>query len=97
MVCISPSTAIIFISQLYDASISDKETVARICILDSRFWVKGDSCMAGRGFTIADDLQALNVDLNIPAFLSGRDQLTKAEVKESHQWHLFVNNMWNVL
>ena len=53
--------------------------------------------MADRGSTIADDLQALNVDLNISAFLSGRDQLTKAEVKESHQSHLFANNMWNVL
>ena len=35
------------------------------------------------GFTIADDLKALNVELNIPAFISGTDQLTKAEVKES--------------
>ena len=80
--CVSPSGAIIFISQLYDGSISDKEIVARSGILDPRFWEEGDSCMADRGFTIADDLKPLNVDLNIPAFLSGRDQLTKAEVKE---------------
>ena len=39
--------------------------------------------MLDRGFTIADDLKALNVELNKPAFLSGRYQLTKAEVKES--------------
>ena len=55
----------------------------RIGILDPRFWEEGDSCLVDRGFTIADDLKALNVELNIPAFLSGRDQLTKAEVKES--------------
>ena len=60
-----------------------------------RFWEEGDSCMADRGFTIADDLKALHVELNTPAFLSGRDQLTKAEVKES-QSHLYVY-MWNML
>ena len=40
--------------------------------------------MPDRGFAIADDLKALNAELNIPEFLSGRDQLTKAEVKENH-------------
>ena len=33
-----------------------------------------------RGFTTADELKALNVELNIPAFLSGSDQLTQVEV-----------------
>ena len=33
-----------------------------------------------RGFTTADQLKALNVELNIPAFLSGTDQLTQVEV-----------------
>ena len=79
---ISPSGAIIFISQLYDGSISHKEIVARSGLLDPRFWEEGDSCMADREFTIADDLKAFNAELNLPAFLSGRDQLTKAEVKE---------------
>ena len=37
--------------------------------------------MADRGFDIQDLFPPL--DLNIPAFLSGRPQLTKAEVKES--------------
>ena len=82
LVGISPSGAIIFISQLYDGSISDNEIGARSGILDPRFW-EGDSCMADRGFTIANDLKALNLELNIPPFLSGRDQLTKAEVNES--------------
>ena len=45
--------------------------------------------MADMGFTIADDLKALNIELNIPAFLSGRDRLTKADVKEC-QSHLYV-------
>ena len=57
--------------------------MARSGILDPRFWEEGDSCMADWEFTIADDLKPLNVELNIPAFLSGRDQVTKAEVKGS--------------
>ena len=32
------------------------------------------------GFTTEDELKALNVELNIPAFLFGRDQLTQVEV-----------------
>ena len=43
LVGISPSGAIIFISQLYDGTISDKEIVARSGILDPRF-CEGDSC-----------------------------------------------------
>lgn len=39
--------------------------------------------MADRGFDIQELLTPLKVKLNIPAFLAGRDQLTKAEVKES--------------
>ena len=39
--------------------------------------------MADRGFTIDEELKQLKVDLNIPAFLGGRSQLTKAEAKES--------------
>ena len=79
----SPSEAIIFIDQLYDDSTSDKEVVGRGVILDPRFWEEGDLYMADLGFTIADDFIALNVELNIPEFLSDRDQLTKANVKES--------------
>ena len=39
--------------------------------------------MADRGFNISEDLKSLNVQLNIPSFLEGRDQLSKEEVKES--------------
>ena len=39
--------------------------------------------MADRGFTIQNELAPLNVELNIPSFLSGRAQLTEAEVKKS--------------
>ena len=39
--------------------------------------------MADRGFTIEEELRFLNVKLNIPAFMDGREQLSENEVKES--------------
>ena len=80
---IAPSGAVIFISQLYDGSISGKEIVKRSGILSKDLWDEGDSVMADRGFTIEDELSNIGLRLNIPAFLGGRDHLTKAEVKES--------------
>ena len=79
---ISPAGTITFISELYDGSISDKEITRRSGILQCN-WNRGDSLMADRGFTIAEELKPLGVKLNIPCFLDGRTQLTKAEVKES--------------
>lgn len=83
LIGIAPSGAITFISQLYSGSISDKAIVNRCGILKKELWDDNDSVMADRGFTIEDELKCLNVQLNIPAFLDGREQLTKGEVKES--------------
>ena len=52
-------------------------------ILGKELWSPEDSVMADRGFTIESDLKELNIDLNIPSFLSGRAQLAAAEVKQS--------------
>ena len=78
---IAPTGAVIFVSQLYDGSISDKEIVNRSGFLKNELWSGGDSVMAEREFTIHDELARVGVSLNIPAFLGGRDHLTKAEVK----------------
>ena len=83
LVGIAPSGAVIFVSQLYDGSISDKEIVNRSEFLKKKLWSDGDSAMADRGFTIHDQVARVGVSLNIPAFLGGRDYLTKAEVKAS--------------
>ena len=80
---IVPSGGITFISQLYDGSISDKEIARRSGILDERPWQPNGIVMADRGFTIHEELKQLKVNLSIPAFLGGRSQLTKAEVKAS--------------
>ena len=80
---ISLSGAVTFISQLYPRFISDKEIVAHSGFLNPAFWEAGDSVMADRGFNIQDALKELGVELNIPAFLDGHDQLEEEEVIES--------------
>ena len=82
LIGISLSGSVTFISQLFDGSISDQEIVARSGFLEPSLWNDHDSVMADRGFTIENELKQLNVTLNIPCFLAGRDQLTAAEVKE---------------
>ena len=49
---ICPSGAIIFISQLYYGSISDKEIVVTSGLLDPQFREEGDSCIAQRGLLL---------------------------------------------
>ena len=51
--------------------------------MKKELWSDGDSVMAGRGFTIHDELARVGVSMNIPSFLVGRDYLTKAEIKAS--------------
>ena len=83
LIGIAPSGAITFVGQLFDGSISDREIVKRSGILNSSLWDEGDSLMADRGFTISEDLKPLKVQLNIPAFLGRRDQLSEEEVLNS--------------
>ena len=80
---IAPSGAVIFISNLYPGSFSDKEIVHRSGFAKWRTLGKNDSIMADRGILISNDLESIGVSFNISAFLNGSDQLTKAEVKES--------------
>ena len=83
LVGIAPFGAVIFVSQLYDSSISDKEIIHGTGILKKELWSDSDSVMADRFFTKHDDLARAGVSLNITEFLGGRDILTKAEVKAS--------------
>ena len=68
---------------MYPGVISDKEIVARSGFFNPAFWEAGDSVMADRGFTIQNALKELGVEMNILAFLDGRDQLEEEEVIES--------------
>ena len=79
LVGIAPSCHIIFISQLYSGSISDRELTIRSGLLKLPF-CPGDIVMADKGFTIADILEPLKVGLNIPPFVGSRSQQEPSEV-----------------
>ena len=85
LVGISPSGAVIFVSDLYPGSIilSDRELTRRSGILS--LLQKGDSVMADRGFDIQDFLTPLGVKLNMPPFLRGKQQLNSSEMIETRR------------
>ena len=60
-----------------------KEIVRRSGLLNKNLWEDNDSIMTNRGFTNEKELEPLNVTLNIPLFLDGRDQFATDEVKNS--------------
>ena len=71
----SPNGAISYVSQLYVGSISDVELTRVSGYLKTLEGKGGVSVMADRGFTVRDMLAEKGVDINIPPFLEGREQL----------------------
>lgn len=81
-----PSGSVIFISELFTGSISDKA----ICeqsgffqllkdLLDNGYIQPGDAVMADKGFTIQSELEELGLLLNIPPFASCTSQMSVAD------------------
>ena len=83
LIGISPSGAVVFVSDLYPGSISDKQLTRRCGILD--LLENGDSVMADRGFDIEEDLALLGVRLNIPPFRRGKEQFSEHELVETRR------------
>ena len=70
-----PNGAVSFVSDLYVGAISDIE-LTRTCGLIHKLDGKQNiSLMADRGFTIRDQLNTMNVEVNIPPFMEGRAHL----------------------
>lgn len=76
-----------FVSQLYEGSISDKQIVQRsgfLDILDKKVMVgeikKGEAIMADKGFDIQNDLKKLGLQLNIPPFLKDKVGFEEGDV-----------------
>ena len=85
MLGIEPAGGNTFISQLYPGSTSDREIVLRSGFLNPALWTPGDVILADKGFTIQDLFQALGVVVNIPTFLSDRQQVETHEVVYTQQ------------
>ena len=80
LVGIAPNGAIVFISTLYNGSISDRELTIKSGFLDLLPVVpKGKAIMADRGFDIQDLLAKHDILLNIPPF-KGAGHLQKEDV-----------------
>ncbi len=82
LIGISPSGAVSFVSDLYSGRTSDRQLTKSCGILP--LLEENDSVMADRGFEIANDLPN-GVDLNIPPFLRGKEQLSAMEEAETRK------------
>jgi hypothetical protein len=92
LVACDPNGTLLFVSKLFTGSISDNELTRQSGFLDVlkdllsiEFLNEGDAIMADKGFTIHDDLQKLNLELNIPPFTSSTQQMTKAETEKTQK------------
>lgn len=83
LVAIAPNGFIMFTSKSYGGRASDNYITKSSGFLE--YLLPGDEVMADRGFTIAEDLCARRVKLNIPSFLEGRKQLSEEETIESRR------------
>ena len=88
LIACTPNGCIYFVSPLYVGSISDVEITRVSGFLTQLKDKPGISIMADRGFTVKDMLQAIGVELNIPPFMEGRQQLPAEEVQEGRRMHL---------
>ena len=79
LVAVTPNGAVCFLSPVYVGSISDVELTRISGFLEKLQDKPGVSIMADKGFTIREMLKEINVDLNLPPFLNGK-QLTADEV-----------------
>lgn len=72
-----------FISDLFEGSISDEEIVKQSGFLDKL--EPGDLVMADRGFRIKKLLYEKGVELVIPPFLNGRERLSAQEEAKTNK------------
>jgi hypothetical protein len=77
LIGVNPNGAAVFVSNLFEGAISDRDLFEKCGIM--KHLNPGDLVVADRGFTVRDMLQQIQVNLNIPPFLGGRDKLTPQE------------------
>ena len=90
LIDISPSGAVIFVSDLYPGSIFDKQLTRQRGILD--LLKSGDLVMAVRGFDIEENLALLGIRLNISPFRKGKEQFTEHELVETKTYWAIPDN-----
>ena len=95
-----PRGSLLFVSELFAGSISDKEICTQSGFFDLLSSLKndgsiqdGDAVMADKGFTIGKELLDIGLGLNIPPFAASNSQMSSGEVAEtrkiaSHRVHV---------
>ena len=78
LVGISPDGTLVYISHLYEGSMTDVDLVAQCGLLS--LLENGDSVMADKGFDIQHLLSRIGVRLNIPPFRQGDQQFTPDDI-----------------
>ena len=82
-----PRGSLMFVSELFTGSISDKiitkqsgfyETIKKL--KEIGYVVDGDAVMADKGFTIRDELKDVGLSLNIPPFATAGKQMSQADL-----------------
>ena len=86
LIGVDANGGIVFVSQLYTGSISDKEIVIRSGFLEipkNKVAVgeilAADAVMADKGFNIGDELKKVNLRLNIPPFLANQSAFSEGD------------------
>lgn len=78
--------SISFISKAWGGRVSDVELVKNSGFISSKYHHPGDQILADRGFTLEDEFAAgCGVELVIPAFTKGKNQLSAREVEVTRQ------------
>ena len=97
---VDPKGGVMFVSQLYEGSISDKQIVTRsgfLEVLKHKIAVgeikEGDAVMADKGFDIDDKLKELKLELNIPPYLKDKvgfeeDDVINTQTIAKHRIHV---------
>lgn len=81
LIGVAPSGACMFVSEVYEGSISDREIVKQSDFVSHLS--PGDVVLADRGFKIHDLCSERDATLVIPPFLSGRKKFTKQETLQT--------------
>ena len=79
LIGITPQGTISFVSEAWGGRTSDKFQAENCGILKNL--LPGDLILADRGFTVHESVWCYGVQLNIPAFTRGKDQLDPVDVE----------------
>ena len=83
LIGVTPFGTISFLSECWGGRVSDKNLTQSSNFLNKL--ERGDTILADRGFTVAEDLAVHGATLEIPSFTRGKQQLSQREVELSKQ------------